>query len=412
VGFGVRRGTLSTSASVETKQFAESLDGLQHILPSRFFKQPIWRLQRYLANFARKGWPVGALCGDELKIAEWRHCVHGVLDQIISQRQREGALKLAVVTSPPSGINSRKIDTAASEAAHMHRSSSGSESDTAASEADHLQRQKSSGGSVRRQCNASALDETKRLDILELFMRVTPPLSGEQLRDVVMSLLVGGRDTTAVTLSWAFYELARNPLIEARVLAEVRGLAYSNSQELYTELKALKFTEAVVRETIRLHSPIPLDAKVAVADDVLPDGTFVGAGWTVTYSPYCMARDSSLWGPDAEVWRPQRWLEGSLAAAEPSPFVMTSFQGGPRMCLGRDLAVIEAKAVVALLLRENVRLSLAPEMLKSCPPGCAEQPPRYLMGVVLKMASPGLLMNVSFNGELLEESQEDGKTVG
>merc|ERR1711939_955346 len=143
----------------------------------------------------------------------------------------------------------------------------------------------------------------------------------------------------------------------------------------------------IVRETIRLYSPVPLDAKKAAADDVMPDGTFVGKGWVVVYSPYVMARDTELWGPDASEWKPSRWLDGELAKHEPSPFVYSAFQAGPRICLGKDLALLEAKSCVAMLMKAGVKLRSA-----------TDQVPIFKMGITLAAATGnvGLPMRVEF----------------
>jgi cytochrome P450 len=109
---------------------------------------------------------------------------------------------------------------------------------------------------------------------------------------------------------------------------------------------------------------VPENAREAVAADVLPSGVRVGAGWDVAVIPWAMARLPELWGPDAASFRPLRWLEtnatsdedgsiGSTARLTPrrvSPFVNPVFWGGPRQCLGMDMAQLEVKMVVSRLL--------------------------------------------------------------
>jgi len=234
----------------------------------------------------------------------------------------------------------------------------------------------------------SKYDSSKRIDLLELFLDVEPPMPASELRDAIKSLLAGGRDTTATSLTWASFELAKRPDIERKCREEVQNAPIEDPLELYRLSKKWKYIDAVVRETIRLHTPVPIDAKHAINDDVLPNGTFVGAGWITVYSPYVMARDTDLWGPDAATWRPERWFEGELSKMEPSPFVMTSFQAGPRSCLGKDLAIMEAKLVIGLLLRAGVTMRLWPSM--------SEETPKYQMGVTMKVADPGVQMKITF----------------
>jgi len=106
---------------------------------------------------------------------------------------------------------------------------------------------------------------------------------------------------------------------------------------------------------LRLYPSVPLDMKVAENDDIWPDGTYVPAGTEIAYNIYSMGRDTSIWGPDAEVFRPERWLEMKKV---PSNFEYPVFNGGPRECLGRRLAQVEMKTCLATLL-PRVSLKLA-----------------------------------------------------
>ncbi|XP_039830731.1 cytochrome P450 94C1-like [Panicum virgatum] len=82
-------------------------------------------------------------------------------------------------------------------------------------------------------------------------------------------------------------------------------------------------------------------------DDVLPDGTFVGKGWTVNHSVYAMSRLEELWGKDCEEFRPERWLREDGTFQPESPFRFPVFHAGPRMCLGKELAYIQMKSIVS-----------------------------------------------------------------
>ena len=172
-------------------------------------------------------------------------------------------------------------------------------------------------------------------DILSLFMSLggEDKQSDEDLRDMVMSFIIAGRDTTACTLTWCMYELSRNPEVRRKLDLEVETVVNDDSELTYEVChEKFPYAEAVIRETIRLHSPVPLDGKFAREDDVLPDGTFIKKSWMVAFCPYGSARDKGYWGEDAEQWNPDRWLS---MKSPPSEYVMTSFQAGPRICLGK-----------------------------------------------------------------------------
>lgn len=162
---------------------------------------------------------------------------------------------------------------------------------------------------------------------------------------------------------------------------EAEGIPKDDPIAFYNFVKGMRYTEAVIRETVRLHTPVAIDGKTSLSDDVLPDGTFIGKGWLVSYSPYVMARDTDLWGADALTYRPERWLE---MKSEPSPYVYTQFQAGPRVCLGKDLAILESKGVLALVVNAGVEMALWP----------GTPVPKYKMAATVQCMPPGMIMSV------------------
>merc|ERR1711963_431924 len=94
------------------------------------------------------------------------------------------------------------------------------------------------------------------------------------LRDVVVSFLIAGRDTTACTLSWLFLMLGRNPEAAEKLSDEIRGALPSRNRPSCEAVKEanMPFLNGVVWETLRLYPPVPATPKVAAVDDTLPDG--------------------------------------------------------------------------------------------------------------------------------------------
>jgi len=173
------------------------------------------------------------------------------------------------------------------------------------------------------------------------------------LRDVIMNFMIAGRDTTANALTWTFHLLSQHPECLAKMREELAGLGLkSGDAPTWENLKAMKYTEAVIKETLRLYPSVPRDPKMAVRDDTLPDGTVVRAGQFVVYLPHSQGRLNSLWGKeagfpyDAEVFYPDRWMDESF---RPNNFYYPVFQAGPRTCLGKDMALLEAKTLTAML---------------------------------------------------------------
>jgi cytochrome P450 len=175
--------------------------------------------------------------------------------------------------------------------------------------------------------------------------------SDAELRDIVLNFMIAGRDTTACLLSWTFYELARVPHVQARLREEaaaVLGGSAAGDAEWDSNLVVqLEYAHAVVLEVLRLHPSVPVNLKFAVSEDTLPDGTNVPTDTQVVFSPYAMGRDGSIWDEPLR-FKPERFLGGQR---ERSVYEYPAFNAGPRLCLGKPLAMMESKLVLVTLLQ-------------------------------------------------------------
>ncbi|KAI4348309.1 hypothetical protein L6164_009044 [Bauhinia variegata] len=175
----------------------------------------------------------------------------------------------------------------------------------------------------------------------------------EVIRDMVISFMMAGKDTTSAAMTWFFWLLSHHPAIEQQVVEEIE-LKSEGSLE-YELLKKLKLLKACLCESMRLYPPVAWDSKHALVDDVLPDGTLVKAGDRVTYFPYGMGRMEALWGKDRFEFRPHRWFnepdQKGGAMKKIDLFKFPVFQAGPRICLGKEMAFIQMKYVAASILR-------------------------------------------------------------
>ncbi|KAI7728203.1 hypothetical protein M8C21_012895 [Ambrosia artemisiifolia] len=119
------------------------------------------------------------------------------------------------------------------------------------------------------------------------------------------------------------------------------------------DLKRLNYLHAALSESMRLFPPMPINSRSVVNDDILPDGTFVHKGWFVDYSVYAMGRMESLWGYDCREFKPERWLDGNGVYRQPDDmYVYPVFNGGLRMCIGKEVAYIQMKLVVVAVMHE------------------------------------------------------------
>ncbi|WCJ21662.1 Cytochrome P450 94A2 [Euphorbia peplus] len=173
------------------------------------------------------------------------------------------------------------------------------------------------------------------------------------ITDVVISFLLAGRDTSSVVLTWFFWLLSCHQKVESKVVEEIRE---KSEEPIFEEVKDMIYTHACLCETMRLYPPVPVDNKMAKEDDVFPDGTRVKKGTRVTYHPYAMGRMEAIWGPDWADFKPERWLvrdeenkmKWNFVAKDPYSYPV--FQAGPRVCLGKEMAFLQMKRVVAGVL--------------------------------------------------------------
>ncbi|CAL4894299.1 unnamed protein product [Urochloa decumbens] len=211
----------------------------------------------------------------------------------------------------------------------------------------------------RQQSASTSLSSVDDNDFLSRLV-TTDEHSDEELRDIVMNFLTAGRETTASALTWFFGLALRRPDVVARVTAEVRAVRESTGTRpgepfAFDALREMHYLHAALTESMRLYPPVPVNSQSCAADDTLPDGTHVGAGWSVTYSAFAMGRLAAIWGEDCAEYKPERWLGENGAFQQPkSPFQYTVFHAGPRICLGKEMAYVEMKSVVASVLEEFV----------------------------------------------------------
>lgn len=167
-------------------------------------------------------------------------------------------------------------------------------------------------------------------------------MSDVQLRDELMTLIAAGLDTTVLAMSWSCELLARHPDAAGRLQAELESVLGGRPPGL-ADLERLPYTQAVLREAMRLYPPAWMMTRTAAEDTVL-GGFLVPRGTQVMISQWLKHRDARLF-PEPEVFRPERWL----AAPSLPRFGYFPFGGGGRVCIGSGLALMEAPLGLAAL---------------------------------------------------------------
>jgi len=181
------------------------------------------------------------------------------------------------------------------------------------------------------------------------------------LRDQLVAVLLAGRDTTAGTLSWTFYELARHPEVLQKLREEIIEHVGLERAPTYTDLKSMKYLQNTMNETLRLYPSVPFNVRLALSDTTLPHGggpdglSPVGVlkDTPVGYSALVMQRREDMYPPGSEplVFRPERWQTW-----QPKPWQYIPFNGGPRICIGQQFALTEMGYTIVRLLQRFDRL--------------------------------------------------------
>ena len=176
----------------------------------------------------------------------------------------------------------------------------------------------------------------------------------EEIIGNVFTLMLAGEDTTAHTMAWTLWFLARHPEIQRGWAAEAEDLLGSTRWVSgYETVGDLRYGEAVLRESMRLKPVAPISGFEPVVDTVLAD-TYIPAGTHLLL----LTRLAGLQNVErAREFDPDRWLVDGEDTAAPDPKSFLAFGAGPRYCPGRNLAFLEAKAALAMIAR-NFQIEL------------------------------------------------------
>ena len=192
------------------------------------------------------------------------------------------------------------------------------------------------------------------------------------LRDQLVAILLAGRDSTAVTLSWLFYSLSQHPEVVAALRQEITATLGSNPaiQPTYEHLKSMRYLQHTMNETLRLYPVVPYNVRVALTDTTLPRGggpdgmqplavlkdTPVGYSTLILQHrkdiyPSNFPSDSEKAFPDPQKFDPSRWDSWT-----PKSWTYVPFNGGPRICIGQQFALTEMGYTVVRILQQFSRV--------------------------------------------------------
>ena len=215
-------------------------------------------------------------------------------------------------------------------------------------------------------------------DVLDLLMAAIDDPAA--IRDEAVTLVVAGHETVASALQWACHLLAVHPVWQDRVATETADLPAAMT---IGDLARLPVTRAVLEETLRLYPPAWVITRRAIDDDELA-GYRLPAGTVVIVSPWVRHRDPVVW-PEPLRFAPERFLGD--ADSRPTPNYLP-FGAGPRLCIGRDFALLEATVLLGRLV-SRWRLEPAPGHAVRPEVGVTVRPSGGLKLMVTRRRDPG-----------------------
>jgi unspecific monooxygenase len=212
-------------------------------------------------------------------------------------------------------------------------------------------------------------------DILSLLLETRDEdgqgMPDREIRDQLITLLLGGHETTASSLAWAFERILAHPEVHERIVAEI-DQARAQGKTSAADLAGLEYLDATVKEVLRQRPSVPqvgrrLTRPMVLRDYEIPTGTMVSPSMYLTH------RRPDLY-PEPESFRPERFL-----GKKTDPYTYLPFGGGPRRCLGAAFALQEMKIVLGTVLHrwrlrlvQKPPLRAAPRSLFFAPEGGAE----------------------------------------
>lgn len=199
--------------------------------------------------------------------------------------------------------------------------------------------------------------KTERKDLLQAMLNGKDPRTGEKLDDDaitnnLITFLIAGHETTSGMLSFAFYNLIKYPETYRKAQQEVDDI-FGTGPITVDQLPKLKYVAAVLRETLRVSSPIPTISMTPLKDETLAGGKyFIPAGQNISLLLYRAHLDPAVFGDDAKEFKPERMLDENFERLNREfPNCWKPFGNGARACIGRPFAWQEALLVMAMLLQ-------------------------------------------------------------
>eukprot|EP01094_Clydonella_sp_ATCC50884_P029754 TRINITY_DN9436_c0_g1_i1.p1 TRINITY_DN9436_c0_g1~~TRINITY_DN9436_c0_g1_i1.p1 ORF type:complete len:541 (+),score=171.11 TRINITY_DN9436_c0_g1_i1:42-1625(+) len=220
------------------------------------------------------------------------------------------------------------------------------------------------GDDSDEELDGTADDIVRRRNFLSLLFGAVDEtgagLADKALRDEVKTFLMAGHETTTTLCTWVFFALSQHPEVEERLVAEIRRVCGEDRDRDITcrEASQMQYLDAVVKEVLRMYPPVPMVVRFTTEDDRLGEQHDIPCGTRVCVPMIMLHRMEQYWGDTATTFDPERWRRDTLPYSNSCAYM--PFLVGARNCIGKHFAQLEAKIIIASLLR-CFRLELSPK---------------------------------------------------
>lgn len=174
------------------------------------------------------------------------------------------------------------------------------------------------------------------------------PLTNDHIKAVMLDIFTAGSETSSSTVEWAMSEMVKTPRVMEKAQAEVRQVFGAKGNVDETSLQQLKFLKAVIKETLRLHPPIPLLLPKECSESCEINGYGIPVKTKVIVNAWAIGRDPKHW-TEAETFYPERFIDSSIDYRGAN-FEFIPFGGGRRICPGIAFATPNIELPLAQLL--------------------------------------------------------------
>lgn len=216
--------------------------------------------------------------------------------------------------------------------------------------------------------NAEEEDETvyfgkkRKMVLMDILLQSEidgKPLTDSEVREEANTFLFAGHDTVSSALMFLFYNIAKHPEVQQKLVAEIREIFGDKEDELsFGRLANLQYMECVIKESMRIYPPVPMFGRESQEELTLSGGRAVPSGSNITLCPSLVHADPEVF-PDPLEFIPERFMQNDSKSVEGRGFTYIPFSAGPRGCIGQRLAMQEMK-IVTMRVLQHLSLAVPP----------------------------------------------------